>query len=95
MPNIDRLFQTGLRFTNGYVANATCGPSRASLLTGRICSRFGIEGNIEKGVPTKEIMIPQILRKAGYHLGVIGKWYLGHDAGKSRGKRALMSSTDF
>ena len=75
-PNIDKLFRSGLRFTNGYVANATCGPSRASLLTGRTSSRFGFEDNIESCVPTSEIMIPQIIRSTGYRSGVIGKWHL-------------------
>lgn len=77
-PNIDKLFRSGLRFTNGYVANATCGPSRASLLTGRTSSRFGFEDNIDSAVPPSEIMIPQIIGPAGYTSGVIGKWHLGH-----------------
>ena len=81
-PNIDKLFRSGLRFTNGYVANATCGPSRASLLTGRSSSRFGMEDNIESAVPTSEIMIPQIIRQAGYTSGIIGKWHLGHQTGQ-------------
>lgn len=81
-PNIDKLLQSGLRFTNGYVANATCGPSRASLMTGRSSSRFGLEDNIDSCVPTSEIMIPQIIGPAGYTSGVIGKWHLGHEPGQ-------------
>lgn len=81
-PNIDKLFESGLRFTNGYVASATCGPSRASLLTGRTSSRFGIEGNEEVGVPTTEIFIPQIIKQAGYTSGIIGKWHLGEHPGQ-------------
>lgn len=53
-PNIDKLFRSGLRFTNGYVANATCGPSRASLMTGRTSSRFGFEDNVDSAVPPSE-----------------------------------------
>lgn len=81
-PNIDKLFRSGLRFTNGYVANATCGPSRASLMTGRTSSRFGFEDNVDSAVPPSEIMIPQIIRSAGYRSGVIGKWHLGHLPGQ-------------
>ncbi len=81
-PNIDKLFRSGLRFTNGYVANATCGPSRASLMTGRTSSRFGFEDNIDSCVPTSEIMIPQIIKKVGYTSGIIGKWHLGHQPGQ-------------
>lgn len=81
-PNIDKLFRSGLRFTNGYVANATCGPSRASMMTGRSSSRFGLEDNVDSCVPTSEIMIPQIIRQAGYTCGIIGKWHLGHRKGQ-------------
>lgn len=42
-PNIDALAQQGVRFENGYAANAVCAPSRASLMTGRYSTRFGFE----------------------------------------------------
>jgi arylsulfatase A-like enzyme len=42
-PNIDSIASQGADFTNGYSANATCAPSRASLLTGRYATRFGFE----------------------------------------------------
>ena len=42
-PNIDALAQEGVRFNNGYAANAVCAPSRASLMTGRYSTRFGFE----------------------------------------------------
>jgi uncharacterized sulfatase len=42
-PNIDALAQQGVRFNNGYAANAVCAPSRATALTGRYSTRFGFE----------------------------------------------------
>ena len=42
-PNIDALAREGVRFTNGYAANASCVPSRAALMTGRYATRFGVE----------------------------------------------------
>jgi uncharacterized sulfatase len=42
-PNIDALAHQGVRFENGYAANAICAPSRASTLTGRYSTRFGFE----------------------------------------------------
>ena len=42
-PNIDSIAADGVTFTNGYAANATCAPSRASLLSGRYSTRFGFE----------------------------------------------------
>ncbi|MDH4483241.1 MAG: sulfatase-like hydrolase/transferase [Rhodoferax sp.] len=42
-PHIDSIASQGAHFTNGYSANATCAPSRASLMTGRYATRFGFE----------------------------------------------------
>ncbi len=42
-PNIDSIARTGVRFANGYAANATCSPSRAAMMTGRYPTRFGFE----------------------------------------------------
>jgi arylsulfatase A-like enzyme len=42
-PNIDSIARSGVTFTNGYAGNATCAPSRASIMTGRYATRFGFE----------------------------------------------------
>ncbi|WP_298238966.1 sulfatase-like hydrolase/transferase [uncultured Algibacter sp.] len=81
-PNLDALATGGIYFRNGYAANATCGPSRASLLTGRSCSRFGMEGNDnwangDTGPLDTEIFLPKLLENTAYVSGAIGKWHLG------------------
>jgi arylsulfatase A-like enzyme len=77
-PNMDRLAASGIIFRNGYVANATCGPSRASIMTGRTSSRFGVEENDPHHiVPADEIYIPQLIKGKGYVSGSIGKWHVG------------------
>jgi arylsulfatase A-like enzyme len=45
-PNIDSIFNGGVRFTNGYVTNSVCAPSRAGLISGRLGSYFGFEANL-------------------------------------------------
>jgi arylsulfatase A-like enzyme len=87
-PNIDKLATSGITFTNGYVAFSTCGPSRASLLTGRSSSRFGVEENGTSGPPVSEIIVPKIISDQGYRTGAFGKWHLGEADGmlpKDRG----------
>ncbi|MBK1876097.1 sulfatase-like hydrolase/transferase [Pelagicoccus mobilis] len=76
-PHIDNLFNEGLRFSNGYVASSTCGPSRASYLTGRTSSRFAMEDNNEYCVPASEVMLQEVLGSVGYTTGLMGKWHLG------------------
>lgn len=81
-PNIDALAAGGVRFTSGYVSHPVCSPSRAGLLTGRYQERFGYEFNPvgrdnRGGVSRNELMIGQIMKQAGYHTGMIGKWHIG------------------
>jgi len=81
-PNLDRLAAQGLRFTSGYVAAPVCGPSRASLLTGRYPTRIlPFEGNpahgSETGLPLEHKTMADHLKAAGYRTACIGKWHLG------------------
>ena len=85
-PNIDALAASGIRFTDGYVTNPVCAPSRAGLMTGRYQQRFGYEFNPAGrdragGMSLHEITIAQIMKSAGYVTGAIGKWHLGEPAG--------------
>ena len=67
-PQLDALAAQGTRFTDFY-AQTVCGPSRAALLTGRYPSRAG-----NWDTPAEEIMIPEVLAKAGYRSACFGKW---------------------
>ncbi len=86
-PNLDRLAQAGLRFTDGHSAAATCTPSRYALMTGEYAFRKKgtniLPGDAALVVPTDRATLPSILKQAGYTTGVVGKWHLGLGDGKS------------
>jgi arylsulfatase A-like enzyme len=86
-PHLDALAQTGVRMKSGYVSHSFCSPTRAGLLTGRYQQRFGHINNpawnpesTAIGLPTDQITLADVLRKAGYATGVVGKWHLGAGA---------------
>jgi len=81
-PNLNRLANEGMQFTWYYSPQAVCSASRAGLLTGCYPNRIGINGALmpwaDNGINTEETTIAEMLKKKGYHTGIIGKWHLGH-----------------
>ncbi len=76
-PTLDRLASEGVRFTNFYAGSTVCAPSRAALMTGQHTGHTPIRGNSRQPLPDSSVTIPETLRPAGYHTGLIGKWGLG------------------
>ncbi len=85
-PNLDKMAQEGMKFTQFFVGASICTPSRAALLTGRYPIRSGMCSNTrgvlfpdsDGGLPQDEITIARALKEKGYKTACIGKWHLGH-----------------
>ncbi|GAB2492790.1 sulfatase family protein [Algoriphagus taiwanensis] len=84
-PNMDRLANGGIRFTQGYASSATCTPSRYALLTGTYPWRNQnakiLPGTAPLIIDTAQMTLPKMLKNKGYHTAVIGKWHLGLGTG--------------
>jgi arylsulfatase A-like enzyme len=87
-PNIDRLAAGGMKFTQGYSNSPVCSPTRFALITMRY--QYRLRGAMEEpinsrskgsttlGLPPEVPTLPSLLKKAGYHTALIGKWHLGY-----------------
>ncbi|WP_143960410.1 sulfatase family protein [Litoribacter populi] len=75
-PNIDRIAASGALFTANYCGNSICGPSRATVLTGKHSHKNGFMQNTNVGFDGTQQTLPKILQKEGYQTAIIGKWHL-------------------
>ena len=80
-PNIDRIANEGVRFTNSFVANSLSGPSRACLLTGKHSHKNGFTDNTKRFDGSQQTF-PKLLQQAGYQTAVVGKWHLSYNRGR-------------
>jgi len=76
-PNIDKLAAEGVRFTDSYAGSTVCAPSRCALMTGLHTGHCHIRGNAQVPLRPEDTTVAEILKKAGYVTGIVGKWGLG------------------
>ncbi len=81
-PNITKMTQEGVNFTQFHVTTAACSASRYSLITGRYPSRSGLGSWVigpgsKRHIHAKENTIAEGLKSRGYATGLFGKWHLG------------------
>jgi len=78
-PNIDRLASEGMRFDRCLVTNSICGPSRATVLTGKYSHSNGFYNNTNSRFDGSQPTFPKLLRAGGYQTALFGKWHLVTD----------------
>ncbi|WP_445737726.1 MULTISPECIES: sulfatase family protein [Bacteroidota] len=79
-PNIDRLANEGMIFNNVYCTNAICGPSRATILTGKYSHVNGYFKNESGGqFDGEQWTFIKSLKDNGYQTSLFGKWHLGSE----------------
>lgn len=78
-PNIDRLANEGMRFTDFHSNGSVCSPTRCALMTGRYQQRAGIAGLVrgDNGMSPDEFTIAEAMKSSGCLTGMFGKWHLG------------------
>jgi arylsulfatase A-like enzyme len=83
-PNIDRIAQSGVTFTDAHSSSAVCSPTRYGILTGRYNWRStlkqGVLGGYSKAlIPPGRKTMAAMLKSRGYQTACMGKWHLGWD----------------
>jgi len=76
-PNLDKMAATGLLFTNHYAGSTVCAPSRCVLMTGLHTGHCTVRSNGNVKLRKEDVTVAQVLKKAGYSTGCIGKWGVG------------------
>ncbi len=86
-PNIDKLAQQGMSFSDAHSNSAVCTPTRYGILTGRYAWRTWMKSGVlwsydKPLIDSSRTTVASLLKKKGYQTAVIGKWHLGLDWAK-------------
>ncbi len=95
-PNIDRLAEQGMRFTDAHSSSGVCSPSRYTLLTGRYHWRTRLQNGIvgvfgQPLIAQDRLTIGGLAQQHGYRTAIIGKWHLGMSWPIADGQRKLLT----
>ena len=95
-PNIDKLLNQGIRFTNFHANCPVSSPSRASVLTGRYPDMVGVPGVIRTRendswgyLSPEAVLLPEMTKRCGYKSAIIGKWHLGLESPNTPNERGF------
>ena len=98
-PHLQKMADQGITFLDAHSSSSVCTPTRYGVLTGRYNWRSRLARSVLSGtsnhlIPAERDTVAHLLKKAGYHTQMIGKWHLGWDWPKSE-KKGLWKGIDF
>ena len=76
-PCLDQMAAEGVRFTDCYAGSTVCAPSRSVLMTGQHSGHTRVRANARLTLRPEDITVAEVLKRAGYATGIVGKWGLG------------------
>ncbi len=92
-PNIDKIAEKGIRFTDAHSPSAVCTPTRYGILTGRYCWRSRLKSEVlwsgyeQPLIESDRMTIASMLKTAGYDTACVGKWHVGMEWSKDKNGR--------
>jgi arylsulfatase len=92
-PHLDRFYDESVRFTD-FCVSPTCSPTRSSIMTGRHEFKSGVSHTAfgRERLSLKATTVAQVLKSAGYHTGIFGKWHLGDEDAYQPNRRGFDES---
>lgn len=78
-PQLDRMAEQGMRFTDHYAGSTVCAPSRCTLMTGLHQGNARVRGNKQNQLEDEDLTVAEVMKTVGYKTGLIGKWGLGEE----------------
>ena len=99
-PHLQKMADEGITFMDAHSSSAVCTPTRYGVLTGRYNWRSRLARGVLNGtsnhlIPAERATVAHLLKKAGYHTQMIGKWHLGWDWARVDKKEGKWQNIDF
>jgi len=96
-PNLNRMAEEGIAFTNGHAPASVCTPTRYAILTGEYPWRSSLKQGVlwiwdPPLIRSNAFTLPKMMREQGYHTACIGKWHLGWHWPTTDGRRASLKN---
>ncbi|MEI6891165.1 MAG: arylsulfatase [Pontiella sp.] len=93
-PHMDQVAKEGMIFTDAHTSSSVCTPSRYSLITGRYNWRTRLQRHVLNGygkplIPSSRMTVASLLKEQGYQTAIIGKWHIGMNFPKGKGKEKV------